>query len=208
MFFDGHLGSMPRDVTSADRYRLLLEQMREAYIDERGREHGWKAWAGRKLGIQGEYVGMLLTDPNRGIGTDVLDRAVAGLHLDANFFHDPALKRPHYKDYQRTRQRDRTATSRPDIPPLSNILDIVQQNPAMPRRLRDELEALWIKEDGKLTLKEMRLWLSAKGWECVDAPADELPRPRKLEDAEESSNENRTYPHLPEPRKRKAGRKS
>lgn len=85
---------------SAERYRLLVQQIR----DELGGEYGWKEEAAARLGVTGAFVGQVESGKRNAGGTSI-EKARERLRIHQDFFYEPSLgPAPHYRDHIVSRQ--------------------------------------------------------------------------------------------------------
>jgi hypothetical protein len=82
----------------AVRYALLVKQLEDEWMAGHKSDHGFKADAGRRLGITPEHVGMILSG-DRSAGAELVARAKRNFGLDHAFFYDESLVEPKYTDF-------------------------------------------------------------------------------------------------------------
>jgi hypothetical protein len=91
------------DTDEAARYRLLVEQLRDEWVEKHGQTHGWKEVVAARLDVSGAFVGMVESGKKRG-GTTSINKARKRLGIHRDFFYDPGLgKAPYYGDHMAER---------------------------------------------------------------------------------------------------------
>lgn len=99
------------DELPRQRFRLLLQQLREEADGERG---GWQQQVADQLGISQGMVSKIARG-ERDPGLPTIEKAKKRLKIHHDFFNDSRLKDPHYRDYPADRPRH--PASAPDDPP-------------------------------------------------------------------------------------------
>ena len=80
---------------AAERYRLLVEQLRE----ELGGQYGWQAEVAKRLGVHRSYVNQIASGARRSVGKKAVHRAAEALNLRTEFFFAPMEREPHYTEF-------------------------------------------------------------------------------------------------------------
>lgn len=75
---------------AAQRYRRVVERMRDDWIAKTGRDHGWKAELGRQLGVSGQFLGYI-ENGEREAGLDAVELAISRLGIAPEYFHSTRL---------------------------------------------------------------------------------------------------------------------
>ena len=78
--------------TPTRRYASLVKQLGR----ERSETYGWKAEVATLLGVDASYISRV--GKTRGVSVETIERAIRGLRLRREFFHDPAI--PDDSDYR------------------------------------------------------------------------------------------------------------
>lgn len=85
---------MTTDELARQRYKRLLEQIR----DELNGERGWMERASERLQVSSEYVSMIVSGRRRA-GFDAITKAIDALHIAPEFFFGLPDSDPQYRDY-------------------------------------------------------------------------------------------------------------
>jgi hypothetical protein len=91
-----HVAASDRDgeELASERYRLLVEQLR----DEAGGGHGWQQHVADRLGVTQPHPKMIVEREKRA-GRAIIARAITRLRLRPEFFFEPSLGEPDYRDF-------------------------------------------------------------------------------------------------------------
>lgn len=92
--FSGNTPVMDGSSSAQQRYRLLLDQLRD---EEEGR-WGWKTAVGKRLGVTQPHVSQILAGTKLP-GLELIERAMRRLRIHRDFFFKPELVRPQYRDF-------------------------------------------------------------------------------------------------------------
>lgn len=101
------------DELPRQRFRLLLQQLREEADGERG---GWQQQVADQLGISQGLVSKIARG-ERDPGLATIEKAKKRLKVHHDFFNVAGLKNPHYRDFPADRARRPTEPA-PDDPPF------------------------------------------------------------------------------------------
>ena len=130
------------DCVASDRYRLMLERMREEYREQHaGSTHGFVRWSARKLKTD-ESLPKRILDRTRLAGRDVIERAIKEIPLDPDYFLDRKLRDPNYRDYVSAKRSEAEVPRRARGGPVPRELRAVLSNiPVLDSRAVNDLMA-------------------------------------------------------------------
>jgi hypothetical protein len=89
---------------ASKRYRALLEQLgkeEEARLAAQGfvGTDRWKTAVGKRVGVTGEFVARVLEPGGKQGGLSSIEKAAQALRIRGEFFLDPTLVNPNYRDF-------------------------------------------------------------------------------------------------------------
>lgn len=91
-----------------ERWRLFLSQWAAEFADERG---NWQSGLAGRLGVTPSAINKQARFA-RGKRPQTIQRAIARLQIDPDFFYNPRLKDPHWRDFVRKKAPEAAAENK------------------------------------------------------------------------------------------------
>lgn len=94
---------LPVDILPARRVRLLVEQLREEWVERHGDAPGFQRDTAKRTGMSESQVSRLLNEKRGGGDLKTLFDVIETMRLRPDFFFDETIEAPRYRDYLRSR---------------------------------------------------------------------------------------------------------